>query len=47
MALARAVLLPKDVAVLNEEASDMTGDLLVMRQGKVRIVTLVFFNKHF
>ena len=47
MALAHAVLLPNNIAALKEEASDVIGDLLVMQQVHVRIVTLVCFKLHF
>ena len=44
MALAHAVLLPNDVAAPTEEALDMIGDLLVMQQVQVRVVTSVRSN---
>ena len=47
MALARAVLLSNDVAALTKEALDTIGDLLVMQQVQVRVVTSVCFKLHF
>ena len=49
MALVRAILLPNEVATFNEEASDVIGDLLVVQEVQVRVVTLtsVCFKLHF
>ena len=47
MALVRAILLPNDVAALNEEASNVIRELLVMQQVQVRIMTSLCFKLHF
>ena len=47
VALARSILLPNDVGTLNEEASDVIGDLLVMQQVQARVVSSVCFKLHF
>ena len=47
VALVCAILLPNDVIALNEEASYMIRDLLVIQQVQVRVVTLVCFKLHF
>ena len=47
MALVRAILLPNDVVALIEKTSDTIGDLLVMQQVHVTVVTSMCFKLHF